>query len=821
MWIQGGLAMQDFEKLGVFYLGKEYDLKSGKVLDDLTLYKSKDLTTHAVIIGMTGSGKTGLGIDIIEEAAIDNIPVLAIDPKGDLGNLALTFPKLTGEAFKPWINLQEAQNKGLSADDYAAAQAELWSKGLAEWGEDGDRISRFKNAASVTVFTPGGSAGPGVSLLKAFNAPGPEVKIDAELYRDRISVTTDGLLSLVGLEGDPFNSREHILISNIIEHAWNQGQDVTLEGLIQSIQTPPIDKVGVMDIESFFPSKERFSLALMLNNLLASPSFKDWLEGAPLDINRFCYDENGKPRISVFSIAHLEDRERMFFVTLFLNEVISWMRSQPGTGSLRALLYMDELYGYLPPVANPPSKSPLLTLLKQARAYGLGLVLSTQNPVDLDYKALSNAGSWFIGRLQTERDKERVLAGLEGAAVSNAFDRGKTEKILAGLGQRIFYLHNVHDDAPEVFSTRWTLSYLAGPLTREQISSLPGNKTSVEPDDRGDSTNSKIEASTPATPATETRATTTPAPKPQPASIKPGQAPLLNPAVKQVFIPTSNAPPSYSPYVMGAAEVNYNSDKYGVSESVELVYLAPLHEGLVPLDWNEAVKENYSLKDLSMTPVNGANYLPHPSAAADAASYDEWKKMFVQHIRNKSGLSLFYSSKLKTISQAGEDERDFRIRLQHKAHEMRDDAIEKLKDKYQSKFTTLAERQRRAEQAVERENTQASQRKMEAAVSAGSAILGALFGKKALTATSISKVGTAVSRTSRAMKSGQEINQAQDTLESVKVLINDLELELKEQTDRISRDYELSNEPLETVAINPSTGEIAVRFVGLAWKDTN
>lgn len=814
--------MQDFEKLGVFYLGKEFDLQSGEVLEDLTLYKSKDLTTHAVIIGMTGSGKTGLGIGMIEEAAIDNIPVLAIDPKGDLGNLALTFPQLNGEAFKPWVNLQEAQNKGLSDDDYAKAQAELWSKGLSDWGEDGNRIQRFKDAAKVTVYTPGGSAGPGVSLLKAFNAPGPEVKGDAELYRDRISVTTDGLLSLVGMEGDPFNSREHILISNIIEHAWNQGQDVTLESLIQSIQVPPIEKVGVMDIESFFPSKERFSLALMLNNLLASPSFKDWLEGEPLDINRFCYDENGKPRISVFSIAHLEDRERMFFVTLFLNEVISWMRSQPGTGSLRALLYMDELYGYLPPVANPPSKSPLLTLLKQARAYGLGLVLSTQNPVDLDYKALSNAGSWFIGRLQTDRDKERVLAGLEGAAISDKFDRGKTEQILAGLGQRVFYLHNVHEDAPEVFNTRWTLSYLAGPLTREQISSLPGNKKNATPIAQSESMNANSQAAIGAsTMPTATATATTGEPKSQPAEMPNIKTPVFDPAIKQVFVPTSSSAPSYSPFVIGAAEVNYNSDKYGVSDSVESVYLAPLRDGLVPLDWDEAVKENISLKELIMTPASGASYLPYPSAAADTSSYDEWKKMFVQHIRNKSKLQLFYSSKLKTISTPGEEERDFRIRLQHKAHEMRDDAIEKLKDKYQSKFNTLAERQRRAEQAVDRENTQASQRKMEAAVSAGSAILGALFGKKAISATSISKVGTAVSRTSRAMKSGQEINQAQDTLESVKVLISDLELELKEQTDRISLDFELTDEPLETIEINPTTGEIAVQFVGLAWKDVN
>jgi len=395
--------MQDFEKLGVFYLGKEYDVTNKQYTEDLVLLKSKDLTTHAVIIGMTGSGKTGLGIGLIEEAMMDNIPVIAIDPKGDLGNLALTFPQLRGEDFRPWINLQEATNKGLTPDAYANEQAELWKKGLSDWGQDGTRIDKLRNESTVNIYTPGGSAGIGVSVLKSFNAPPQVIIDDKEAYRDRISATTIGLLSLIGIEADPFTSREYILLSNILEDGWNKGKNLSLPDLINSIQKPPMEKVGVLDLESFYPSKERFPLAMMLNNLIASPGFEAWMEGEALDVNHFFYDAAGKPQVSVFSIAHLSDSERMFFVTMLLNEILTWVRSQPGTGSLRAILYMDELFGYLPPTANPPSKGPLLTLLKQARAFGLGLVLSTQNPVDLDYKALSNAGTWFIGRLQTER----------------------------------------------------------------------------------------------------------------------------------------------------------------------------------------------------------------------------------------------------------------------------------------------------------------------------------------------------------------------------------------------------------------------------------
>ncbi|MCI0517185.1 MAG: DUF87 domain-containing protein, partial [Woeseiaceae bacterium] len=439
--------MIDFEKLGAFYLGKRVDENTGEMSDELVLYDSKDLTTHAVIIGMTGSGKTGLGIGLLEEAAMDHIPVIAIDPKGDMGNLMLTFPDLAAGDFEPWINARQASDEGKSSSEFAAAQAELWKTGLASWGQDGARIARLRQNAEVRIYTPGSTAGFPVSVLQSFAAPGAGLIADADLYRERVQATATGLLSLLAIDADPISSREHILLSQILDHAWRQDQDLEISNLIGAIQNPPLRKIGVMDVDSVYPPKERFELAMRLNNLLAAPGFEAWLQGGPLKAADLFYDRNGKPRISVMSIAHLDDAQRMFFVSMLLNEIIAWMRAQQGTSSLRAILYMDEIFGYLPPTENPPSKRLFLTLLKQARAYGLGLVLATQNPVDLDYKGLSNTGTWFIGRLQTERDKARVMEGLEGVR-SESFDRQKMEKTLAGLGKRRFLLHNVHEDAP-------------------------------------------------------------------------------------------------------------------------------------------------------------------------------------------------------------------------------------------------------------------------------------------------------------------------------------------------------------------------------------
>ncbi len=466
--------MPDIDQPGSFYLGRPHDLATGETQNKPLLYDNNDLTTHAVCVGMTGSGKTGLCVTLLEEAALDGIPAIAIDPKGDLGNLLLAFPKLRPSDFRPWVDTGEASRNQVSPDDYAASQAELWRKGLAKWGQEPDRIQRYCDAVDRVIYTPGSSAGIPITVLKSFRAPTAELAADDDAFNERVGSATSGLLALLGIDADPVRSREHIFLSKLFDAAWRSGRDLDLQQLIENIQRPPFDRVGVVDLESFFPAADRYKLAMSLNNLIASPSFASWMQGEPLDVQRMLFSPSGKPRLAVVSIAHLDEPQRMFFVTLLLNEVLSWVRTQPGTSSLRALLYMDEVFGYFPPLANPPSKRPMLTLLKQARAYGLGCILTTQNPVDLDYKGLSNAGTWFLGRLQTERDKARVIEGLEGASAEagSKFNRQQMEATLAGLAKRVFLMNNVHDNAPVVFQTRWAMSYLCGPLTRGQIKTL-------------------------------------------------------------------------------------------------------------------------------------------------------------------------------------------------------------------------------------------------------------------------------------------------------------------------------------------------------------
>ena len=428
--------MDSFEKLGAFYLGRPCDPETMAPQEGYLLYDAKDLTTHAVCVGMTGSGKTGLCISLLEEAALDQVPAIIIDPKGDMANLLLTFPDLTAADFLPWVQTADAQRKGQTLETYAESQANLWRKGLQDWGQDGERIRRLRQAAEFALYTPGSTAATPVSILKSFAAPSPAILADDELLREQAAGAAASLLGLLGLDADPVKSRDHILLTTILLHDWQQAQDLDLATLIARIQAPPFSQMGILPLDTFYPAQDRLALALQFNNLLASPSFAGWLQGEPLDLDRLLYAATGKPKLAIFSIAHLSETERQFFVTLLLNQTISWMRRQSGSSSLRAILYMDEIFGYFPPVANPPAKAPLLTLLKQARAYGLGVVLTTQNPVDLDYKGLSNTGTWFIGRLQTERDKLRVLEGLEGASAAQGqtFDRARMEQILSGLG---------------------------------------------------------------------------------------------------------------------------------------------------------------------------------------------------------------------------------------------------------------------------------------------------------------------------------------------------------------------------------------------------
>ncbi len=473
--------MTDFEKLGVFYLGRIFDPAAKKTTEEPLLYEAKDLTTHAVCVGMTGSGKTGLGIGLIEEAAIDGIPSILIDPKGDLGNLLLTFPHLAASDFRPWVDEGEAVRKQMSVDDYAVQTADVWARGLAHWNQDGARIARLKAAVDFAIYTPGSRAGLPLSILSSLDAPPAGFADDAAALRDRVSAAVSGLLALVGVEADPLQSREHILLATVVDREWRAGRNLDLLALIRAVQDPGVDRIGVLPLEAFFPAKDRFALAMRLNNLAAAPGFSAWTEGEPLDVQRLLYTPEGKPRVSILSIAHLSDAERMFFVTVLLNEVLAWTRRQTGTSSLRALLYMDEIFGYFPPTANPPAKAAMLTLLKQARAFGLGIVLATQNPVDLDYRGLSNTGTWFIGRLQTERDKMRVIEGLTSAAAGEGLDRAALDHLLANLGNRVFLMRNVHEDAPVLFESRWCMSYLRGPLSPAQMGTLMAARKSAAP----------------------------------------------------------------------------------------------------------------------------------------------------------------------------------------------------------------------------------------------------------------------------------------------------------------------------------------------------
>ncbi|HEX4954104.1 MAG TPA: ATP-binding protein [Thermoanaerobaculia bacterium] len=797
-----------YEKLGAFYLGRPWDPDSGKVGAEPLLYDSQDLLTHAVCVGMTGSGKTGLCVGLLEEAALDGIPALIIDPKGDLGNLMLTFPELRPQDFLPWVDEGEAKRSGLSLEEYAARQAELWKTGLTQWDEDGERIRRLRAAADVAIYTPGSEAGIPVSILGSLKAPGEAVLGDAELFGDRVQTLAGSILTLMGIDADPVRSREHVLLSTILADRWRAGVDLDLASLIHLIQEPPVARVGVMDLETFFPAKDRFALAIALNNLLAAPAMQSWLSGEPLDIDRLLYSSNGKPRLAVLSIAHLGDAERMFFTALLLNEVVGWMRSRSGTSSLRAVLYMDEIFGFLPPVAEPPSKRPMLTLLKQARAFGLGVVLATQNPADIDYKALANAGTWFLGRLQTEQDKNRVLEGLKGAATAagGSLDVARMAEILSGLGKRVFLVHNVHENEPLLMQTRWALSYLRGPLTRQQIkilmdplrAAITGGGTSASSAGPG------------------ARASARPAAA---ASAKP----LLPPDVPELALAARGAGAEeidYQPCLLGLATVHFADSKRRVSATREVALLLPLAEGVTGVDWRQAepLAESFDPeRDLEREPLAGASFGDVPSAATEARSYKGWERDFGDAVFRDQTLELYAHSELGLFSQPGESERDFRIRLGDQAREQRDFEKEKLRQKYQARLQSLEEKMRRAQERIEREAQQASAQRTQTLISIGQTALSVLFGRKTLSRSTIGRAASAVKGVSRSMDQGRDVDRAEEGMAALQQQHADLAAELERELAELSARYDATTAPLETVEIRPRKSDVEVRQVTLAW----
>ena len=786
-----------YEKLGSFYLGKEYDIGTREVTDELQLYESKDLVTHGVVLGMTGSGKTGLCIGLLEEAAMDNIPAIVIDPKGDISNLLLTFPGFKGSDFRPWINEDDAIKKGSTPDEFAEKTARMWEKGIGDWHQSPDRVRQLKEKVDINVFTPGSKSGIPVSILSSLNAPPFEILDDGELLGERIESTVSSLLSLVGVDADPIQSPEAVLLSAIFQHCWMAEQSLTLETLIRHIQKPPISKIGVIDIESFLDRKTRQKLALKFNNLLASPGFSTWLEGPPLDIQRMMYTEGGKPRISIFSIAHLSDSERMFFVSLLLNQMLGWMRTQSGTTSLRALLYMDEIYGYLPPTANPPSKKPMMTMLKQARAFGLGVLVATQNPVDLDYKALSNMGTWFLGRLQTERDKARVLDGLQGAADAQGggFNRKQMENLLSGLDSRVFLMNNVHDGAPTVFHVRWVMSYLRGPLTRRQIKTLMDlnrEKFDLAPKPAAASGGMSMGMS-------------------QAAAAPPkGERPLVGEGVTEHFAPFAGEADdiTYKPALLREAQVHFSSSKADLDGSRLVRFTNPMGEKSI--DWETDCACTIPLKDLNSEPRKDAGFEELAGYAMNADNYKAVEDEFEDWIYRNERVTLFQSDLYKMYSKLGESEGDFRARLSIKGREARDEAVDKMRDSYEKKLKTKTGQLERAFLALDKEKSEASSASWQAGASVLGGLLGGLFGGR-------KSRSSGVSSATRAFKKRRDVGIAEDKVQNIEQDVAELEAELAEEIGELEEKFDVNNTRLDTESIKPYKKDIDIKSVSLIW----
>jgi hypothetical protein len=801
---------------GKFYIGREYDIAAKKLLDNAVLYDADDLTTHGVVVGMTGSGKTGLCIDILEEAALSGIPALLVDPKGDLGNLLLHFPQLRAEDFQPWIDADEARREGQSIEQRAAEISALWHKGLADWGLQPERIARVCQAVEYAVFTPGSDAGFPVSVIASLKAPQIPWNENREILRERISSTVAALLGLVGIEADPVQSREHILLANIFESLWQAGHDLDLSNLIQLVQSPPFAQLGALGLEQVFPQDERFKLAMALNNLLASPTFQTWTEGAPLDIQSLLWSTEGKPRHSVFYLAHLSENERMFFVTLLLSSLETWMYTQPGSSSLRALLYFDEVFGYLPPVAKPPSKPPMLSLLKQARAFGLGLLLATQNPVDLDYKGLSNAGTWFVGRLQTERDKERLLDGLEGAAVGESgFERGKLDKLISTLDKRVFLLHNVHEKKPRVFQTRWAMAYLKGPIMRNQIGDL------------NDMVGARM-------PAVEMGSAAAPLPAVQRAPSMPEIAqatrPVVPAGVEEVFLPSNvtmaqalqaagRSPESvkvqgviYLPALLAQAVVRYLDRKSGLDHEQKLTALVhePDKRGVVR--WEEVLTEAVDMRALDPGPAPQARFAPLIAPLDSAQTVKRLQGDFLDFAYYHAGLKLWRNATLNLVAAPGTSKSDFHAQCVEAARQARDEEAEQLKAQWEKKVSSIQAKLTKEERELAEDQTELSARKMEEMATHAENVLGLFSGSR-----SRRRVSSSLTKRRLTAQAKADVDESLAVIEELKKQLAALESEVAAEMDALDARWEGVADKVDEMVVKPYKKDILPDVFGVAW----
>ena len=792
---------------GSFALGKVIDPATGKPGAEDLVVGSSDLTTHGVIVGMTGSGKTGLAIVLLEEALLAGIPALIIDPKGDMGNLALTFPDLAPASFQPWVNASDAQAAGITVEQLAEKTATTWREGLAAQGTGGEQIQKLRDAADVTIYTPGSSAGVPLNVLGSLRAPALSWDAEAETLRDEIEGTVTSLLGLVGITADPLSSREHVLLSNLIENAWRAGRDLDLGTLIGEIQTPPLRKLGVFEIDAFFPPKDRTELALKLNALIASPAFAAWGEGAALDPQALLFTPEGKPRAAIVYTAHLSDEERMFVTTLVFAKLVTWMRGQSGTSDLRALAYMDEVAGYVPPTAAPPAKKPILTILKQGRAFGLGLVLSTQNPVDLDYKAMSNAGTWLVGRLQTENDKARVLEGLRSAA--GGADIAALDSSIGALQKRQFMLVSAKDSRPRVFSTRWAMSYLRGPLTKEQVQQL----TSTAPRPAGAA--SVVEsASAPGTaPAAPLAADETSV---APAAAAGATVSYLDPGAPWAAqVGATAGITRLHAFVATRVALHYDDTAAGIDEQQEFEALyGPLDAGL---DLDAETVVDFDDRDFRSDAPAGATYVLPAAPIGEAKFLAQAGKDVQARLVANRALEIFRNRQLKLASRPGETAEAFLVRCDEAGQAKADEEVVKLTKRLEAKKDRLQNALELAQRRVEELDTQTKSRQANELISGAGAVLGAIFGGKRSARSITNAVGSVASKHGQTATASERRSTAEAKEQQTRDDLAELEQEIIDEVTASNDKWAAVAQEIETVSIRLEATDVRVTDVSLVW----
>lgn len=825
-----------------FYLGKRYDLAEAKTTDQPLLYDPDDLTTHGVVVGMTGSGKTGLCLSIMEEAALHGLPAILIDPKGDLTNLLLHFPDLAPQDFQPWLDPELARRAGKSLEQAASDAALAWRNGLAEWGIERERLLALKNAAQFAVYTPGSDAGIPVSVLSSLDDPGLDWAGNREVLTERIGSTVTAILGLVGYDNiDPIRSREHILLANIFQSAWSRNQSLDLTELILQIQSPPFDKLGAFPVDSFFPLKERMALALQLNNILAAPSFELWRIGQPLDIASLLRAPDGRPRHSVFYLAHLSDAERMFFVTLLLTAIETWMRTQAGVTSLRALLYMDEIFGYLPPSRNPPSKQPLLRMLKQARAFGLGLLLSTQNPVDVDYKALSNAGTWFIGKLQTDQDKQRLLDGLDSTA-SGTLDRGALDRLISSLGKRVFIMNNVHERQPILFQTRWAMNFLAGPLTRAQIPAL--NKLAgagVQPPVA--STQSSGGGGEPAAisqgfepiplPAAEPAGGMPASPAERPSAGAAAAASLTRPSipsgVAEFFLPINMSFPRaaakhplpagaepaglvYRPALLASAQVRFLDRKYGLDSEINKSALVTNPDKRGVIRWEDFSAALPEVQEMDPAPDPRARFAPLEAPLSDARLMSALQRDFADWVYRTSRVTVRANQALGLFATPDVSQAEFMKACADAARQARDEAVAKATATFDRQIKSLRDKIAREERELKMDEVELGQRKSEEFATHAENVLGVFGGRR-----STRRLSSSLTKRRLTEQAKEDVQESIDALKQYDQELRQLEEARRQAFEEAGARWgEVVNQITEIPVLAKKT-DIHVDIFGVAW----